>query len=70
MEAKFSPKVFFPGSVTTTPGHYRVCHSVRHRPDAESLLVPAGMYLPGCPVSGCIVAFTLLQSNSSEFDGD
>jgi len=70
MQAKVSAKVYYPGSVTTAPAQYRVSHSVAHRPDATSVLVPAGMYLPGCAVPACIVAFTLLKSSSSGDEGD
>jgi hypothetical protein len=61
---------FIPGSIVTKSGFYRVSHSNRHMPDAESHL-PKGLPLPSCLHDGCYVLYTFVREGGPlPEDGD
>jgi len=59
--------LFYPGSVVTHSGKYRVHHSTGHRPDTETLL-GTGLVLPNCWESGCEVSFELVYAELDQFE--
>jgi hypothetical protein len=43
-----------------SPGVYRVQHSIKHRPDAETY-IEGGLFLPHCNILGCHVHYRFVK---------
>jgi hypothetical protein len=55
-----APKIYYPGTVVTSSGVYRVQHSMNHHSDSDTY-IEAGLFLPHCNILGCHVHYSFVQ---------